>query len=81
MCTYITNIIAAMLGFDLDVIPFNQRCSLDGGRIFIFTVNSSFDNADECIPLNGPWKEECKRCVWHRCIFRSCLNEDILKTF
>ena len=40
----------AILGFDGDVITFNQRCSLDDGRTY-FTVNSSFDNAKEFIFL------------------------------
>ena len=67
---YITHIMDAILSYDVDVITFQQRCSLDGGQTY-FTVDSDLDNIDDEIPLGGPWNEEYKRGVWHWNIFRS----------
>ena len=65
------------ISFFNTVITFKHRCSLDGGRIYC-TVNACVDNVDEFIPLNGPWEEEYKYCVWHLRIRRSYCIKDVL---
>ena len=64
---------------NVDVVLFNQECSLDNGKS-VFTIESGIHNEQEEIPINGPWKLLYKRSISNWTIFKTSLWQTFIPT-
>jgi Glycosyl transferase family 2 len=56
---YTTEILPVLLNNNIDIVTFDQQCSLDNGKThFILHTDMDYSGDEVEIPMKGPWNEE-----------------------